>query len=222
MALTDVFYTLGPDNIAYLLIFLTFFAIIMTSLKRLPLFKDPYGNPNLPSMAIIAFSVSALIVYGISRSDFSFENFFYDVGFSAESLLPVLTIIIIIVALFIIWKFKFGALLIALGLSLILATLFTSVIYEKTTALVIGIIIIFIGFLLLRRVRKWVGKHYDPKKEKRQWKSGNLPLLIGILIIALGFVLKIYWGLSQTGTIIIFCIGALFAMIGIIGKIVSS
>ena len=60
----------------------------------------------------------------------------------------------VVIALFIIWKFKVPGFFITLGTLFILVSLFTNLIYERTTAIVIGLVIVGIGFLLRRDVRE--------------------------------------------------------------------
>ena len=163
-SITDIFERFGPDNIIYLSLFLILFVFIATILKRVGIFKDAYRNPDTKSVAVISLAISLMATYGIYRSDYDIESLFYNFGFSANSLYPVLAIILILASIFIIWKFRIGTLLIILGLLLGLTTLFTEIIYEKTTAMIIAAVMLLVGLLLLERTRRRNALRGEPER----------------------------------------------------------
>ena len=102
------------------------------------------------------------------------------------------------------WRFGIGVLLLGLGLILGLTALFTDVIYERTTALIIAGVLIFIGFFMLKRVRRGIAGSYDWQKEKRQWKGRSYVMILGVLSVILGLII---------GSTIVIIIGAIVAVL---------
>lgn len=182
-SVTDFFDRIDPQTMIIGAIFLIAFALIYYSLSRV--FKDSYGQPNKAIAAPIAFSVSALIVYGIYKYGFDFEGIFYDIGISSDLLYTILPIIFFILAILIIWKLKIRGFLILLGLLLILLTIFTEIFYEKGLTFLIGLILLIAGLLLWGRARRgvgtagrgalkagrYIGSKYDWEREKREARA---------------------------------------------------
>ena len=186
-SLGNFFDRIDPQTMILLLLFLIFFVLIFYPLSRF--FKGPYGQPNKVIPAIIAFSISAIIIYGLYRTGFDIGSIFFNLGFSVDLLYPILAIVFLIIAGLLIWKLKFSGFLMVFGLFIILLTAFTDIFYEKGITLVIGLVLLVVGFLLKRRGRrvmggiargawggakgvgrgaKWVASKYDWEKEKRQ------------------------------------------------------
>ena len=212
-SITEIFDRFGAENIIYLSLFLIFFTFLFTVLNRVGIFRDHYGNPNTGSLTVISLSISLLITYGFYRSNYNIEDLFYNFGFSTDSLYPVILIAILALLVFIMWRFSVGILLMVLGILLALISIFTEIIYEKTTALIIAIVLFLIGLLLTKAGRrgvirggKWISGKYDWKKEKSQWRGRTHVLILGVLIFILGFIL---------GQIYIIIPGIILTLIGI-------
>lgn len=60
--------------------FIISFALIFMSLSRV--LKDPYGRPNTTIAAVIALSISGLIIYSLNRTYIDVEYFFYKIYYS--------------------------------------------------------------------------------------------------------------------------------------------
>ena len=222
-SITGFFDSIGSQDLILLTSFIIIFAFLFFVLTRINLFRDAYGQPNKAIPGIISFAISMLSVYGIYRSGFDLEGLFSGFGLSAESLYPLIWIVLIAAAVFIIWAFGkrkegfsfkrgFGWLLSTSGLFILGITIFTDLIYEKGIALVIGVILFLIGLLLWKKARsglkvagKFVRRHY-PRK------SGTLVLVLGVLVIVFGWILSQY---------IIVIIGIIVILIGILYAIKS-
>jgi len=108
-----------------------------------------------------------------------------------------------------------GVLLIMLGL----------VLNNQKIILIAGVFFTLIGIWLWARKRPGLyrpldfRKGYSPVQERRQWRSGNAMMFSGVLLIIFGFVLKAYWGASQTVVYVFAAIGGIFFIIGLIAKI---
>jgi len=162
-SLGEFFDRIDPQTIILVLLFLIFFALIFYALSRI--FKDPYGQPNKGIAGTIAFCISAIIIYGLYRTGFDLGSVFYDWGFSVGSLYPILSVLFLIVAGLLIWKLKISGFLMTFGLFIILLTIFTDIFYEKGLVLIIGIVLLVVGFLLWRRRRR---KNRGPRSQRGQ------------------------------------------------------
>ncbi len=168
-SLTNFFSSIDPTTITFGLLFLIFFILIFYALSRV--FKDSYGQPNKGVAGGLAFAVTSLIIYGLYRTGFNFENIFYDLGLSAGSLYPILTILFLVVAIILIRKLRFSGFLMIFGLFILLLAIFTDIFYEKLVAFVIGAVFFLIGLALWRRRKKKRGRgesgygyDYSPRK----------------------------------------------------------
>lgn len=137
-----IFYNLNPEVIILGLLFVIFFALIQLFLSR--------SLKDKNSSSVIAFCVSLLAVYGISRTGFDISNLFYKIGINtptAESLIyTVLPFVIIGGLIFIFWKVKIRVIFVLVGLILMIGSRF---VYEKVIVLVIGIVSLLIGLILM-------------------------------------------------------------------------
>ncbi len=143
-SLPDLLRNIDPQTMILGALFLLAFTLIYYALSRV--FKDSYGQPNKTMAGIIAFIISALIIYGINQYGFDIEGLFYGIGLSSGILYLILPIILTAGAIFLIWKFKQYSFLI-IGLLLILLTLFTDIFYEQGLVLIIGVIMLLIGLI---------------------------------------------------------------------------
>jgi hypothetical protein len=165
-SISSFFSSIDPETITFGLLFFIFFALIFYGLAKV--FKKSSGEPNKGVAGTIALALSLLIIYGIYRSGFNIEDWFYDLGISTGALYLIALIIFIVLAIFLIKKIKFRGFLIVFGLLIILLTIFTEIFYEKLVALIIGIILLIIGILLrTKRKRKLTGYHegYNPSPQ---------------------------------------------------------
>ncbi len=185
-SITDFIDNIGPDNLVFIASFIVFFALLFYALGKF--FKDSYGYPNKPVVGTIALAVSFIISYfGIYRSGFDLENFFYRVGVSFD-LTPILLLIISLFVIWIIWflgrrkefgrttfslKRGLGGLFILLGALTIFLAALTDIFYEKTMAIIIGWVLIIIGFLLLKRRKKRTWEDDYPPSPRRQGIFGQ-------------------------------------------------
>ena len=169
-SITDFFSGIDPATITLGLLFLIFFALLFYALSRI--FKDSYGQPNKAIAGIIAFAIAFLIIYGIYRSGFNLEDLFYSFGISSNTFYLIASIIIIIGAIFLIKKIKFCGFLIALGLLLILLSIFTDIFYEKTTVFIVGLVLLVIGLFLWRRRRRYPRPPREPRPTREPREPG--------------------------------------------------
>jgi len=193
-SLANFFDRIDPQTIILVLLFLIFFAFIFYALSRI--FKDPYGQANKGIAGVIAFAISAMIIYGLYRTGFDLGNIFYNLGFSADFLYPILAIIILVFAILIIRslgrtkKDEFGRRTFSLrrglggffmvfGLFIILLTIFTEIFYEKGITLIIGIVSLVIGLLLWRRRRKNRGPRSQRGQRWPKRSPSNEPMGYG-------------------------------------------
>src|SRR3989304_5066187 len=153
ISLADIFDRLDPSTVFYVLLFFILFTVLILALSRANLFRNARGQPNSTASGIVAFSISTMIVYYLYRTGYNIESFFYDLGFSVDSFSFLLVIVFLVLAFLIIKKLGYSWFFIALGL-FIIGLSFTNLIYERTTAIVIGLVIVGIGFLLRRDVRE--------------------------------------------------------------------
>ncbi len=119
------------------------------------------------SMAAIAFSL--LATYGVHRTGWDYDSFFYEIfgfiGISEEILYYIIPLIVLAGLIFSVIKFSLGPTLTVLGLFL-LGVSFTDLIYEKGFTLVIGLIL-FVGGLFL-----WIRKK-KPNLGSSGYSSGS-------------------------------------------------
>ena len=178
-SITGFFSSINPDDMILMTLFIIIFAFINFSLGKF--FKDSYGNPNKAIAGVVAFAVTSLIVYGFWRTGFDLGGLFYNVGISEDTLFFIMPIVLLVAAIFIAWKVGFAALFLIFGAFIVLITIFTDLIYEKLTSLIIGVVLFLIGLWLWWRKRKgrlgygggssgWFGR-YDPDKDIRAAKA---------------------------------------------------
>lgn len=138
----DIFYMLNPEVMILGLLFIIFFALIQLFLSR--------SLKDRNSASVIAFCVSLLAVYGISRTGFDVSGLVYRIGINssgAEDIFySILPFIILGGLIFIFWKVKMRVILTLSGLILMIASRF---VYEKAIVLGIGIVVLCIGLYLV-------------------------------------------------------------------------
>ncbi len=164
ISLADFFDSLDPSTVVYGLLFFIFFTVIFLILTKVNLFKGKrthWGGeePNTTAAGVVAFAISALIVYYMYRQDYNLESLFYEMGFSVDLFSFLLLVVFLLIAFVIIKKFKLAGFFIVLGLIIIFIAGFTDSIYEWETALIIGAVFFIIGVFLAKNVRKWWKKN---------------------------------------------------------------
>ncbi len=145
---------IDPSTMILGALFIIFFFILNLTFGKF--FKDSEGNPSKGTW-IPALATTSLIIYGLNKTNFDFEELFYNIGFSEDILTTILPLILLAGIIFLIWKFTFGIVSMTCGGLLILIS-FTNLIYEKGITLVLGIILLGIGIYI---------NHKWPKKKKR-------------------------------------------------------
>ncbi|HEA46338.1 MAG TPA: hypothetical protein ENH99_00995 [Candidatus Pacearchaeota archaeon] len=169
-SMPDLLRSIDPQTMILGALFLLAFTLIYYALSRV--FKDSYGRPNKTMAGIIAFIISALIIYGINQYGFDIGGLFYGIGLSSGILYIILPIILTAGAIFLIWKFKQYSFLI-IGLLLILLTLFTDIFYEQGLVLIIGVVMLLIGLVWgwKRRGRENTNRDYSGEDIRQQQKQ---------------------------------------------------
>ncbi len=147
-------------------LFLIFFAIIYFATSRV--FKDRSGYPNKGVASTISIVTSLLIVYGIHQTGFEVEELFYNIGVSEGMLNTLVPIILLIGAIYLIYRFKFKGFFLTFG-ALFIGLSFTDLIYAKGLLASIGAAFILIGLFLLRRAKKKEqgGVDREPPRQSR-------------------------------------------------------
>ncbi len=151
-------------------IFLLSFALLFLALSRA--FKDNKSIAGIVS-AIVAFGIT----YGLNKTGFDFEGFFYNIGISEGVLMTIIPIIILAGMVFAIVKLKSGSLLVFGGL-LILLSFF---VYEKVILITLGAILLVVGLVLIGRKKKHeIGGSAGPHERRtsfsgprENWVSGR-------------------------------------------------
>jgi len=142
----------SPDFVLYSFILLISFWFLNLILSRVPLFHGSDGGRSKQS-TIGAFLISVGITYWTYNSGWSIDNLFYRLGFSSglsDILFPLVSLVVIVL---VIWKFRVRGLFLGSGLLLITIS-FTELVYDKNSVLVIGVILLLVGFWLWNRARK--------------------------------------------------------------------
>lgn len=138
----DIFYMLNPEVMILGLLFIIFFALIQLFLSR--------SLKDRNSASVIAFCVSLLAVYGISRTGFDVSSLVYSIGINSSAaedvFYSILPFIILGGLIFIFWKVKMRVILTLSGLILMVASRF---VYEKAIVLAIGIVVLCVGLYLV-------------------------------------------------------------------------
>ncbi len=141
--------SIGGENIFLGGTFILFFATLFYGLNR------SMNNPQISG--IISLIISLFITYGLHKTNFDLENIFYKIGIPDGASLIIIFIIIIGAGIFLWYKSGFPGILISLG-AILLFLGFANLVYEKTTTIIIGFILMAVG------AGWW--KKYPPKGNK--------------------------------------------------------
>ncbi len=168
-SLNNLFSTIDPATFVYILIFLIILTVVNLAIRRTSLFTEKSGEPNRVAAGVVSFSVAALIVYYIYQSGYDVSSVLYNLGFAGNLQSLLVIIIAVILAIFVIIKFKWPGFFIISGLLLMGISVFTQLIYEQGTAFALGFILVFIGL--------FVGKKMHEKKLKREARISNIRMV---------------------------------------------
>jgi hypothetical protein len=174
-SLGEFFDRIEPTTIVLVLVFIIIFGIIFYALSRV--FKDRYDEPNVTLAGVISFALSALIIYGLYRYGFDLGDLFSGFGISEDLLYILLSILLIIGALFIIIKIGIKGFFLISGALLLFLGIFTDFFYERFTAAIIGLVLLLIGIGLARvfggakKAGGWVKGKYNPERQRRQARA---------------------------------------------------
>jgi hypothetical protein len=156
-SITGFIDSIGPENLFFMASFIVFFVLFFYALGKV--FKDSYGYPNKPIAGTIALVGAFMASYGLHRSGFDLAGFFYGTGIDTGLLYPILAIIFLVFAIFIIRYIKLSGFLMLLGAFFLAIALFTDIVYEDTFLGIIGAILLLVGFFVWRRsMAKKLGK----------------------------------------------------------------
>ena len=97
-----------------------------------------------------AFCVSFLMVYGINKNGYDFENLFYSLGLSSDALFTLMLTVLFVGTIFLGFKMGFGIALMVLGLLFIVAAIL-GLVYEQGASIFMGIIFIAIGYFVYEK-----------------------------------------------------------------------
>ncbi len=175
MALSYFFTRIDPSIIILGALFLIFFTFINYILSKV--FRDKYGNVNRATAGIIAFCISVLAIYGISRTGWNIGNFFYSFGISDTILWVIGIIVFIVISFFVIKWLKLCGFMMIFGAALVIIS-FTNLVYEQWIVFLIGIILFIIGaWLCIRRKKKRkIKKNHELEEENPSRKDALIKL----------------------------------------------
>ncbi len=190
--------SLDPQMVIFFVAFIVFFTLLHTVI-----FSKFFKGNTLPSV-IVSGVLSFAFSYGIYRLDFfDIDSFLFSIGVSSDVFWPVLVIILTLLIILMLKKFKAWA-PIMLGL-LLIGLSATDLIYEKGLAAGIGFALLLIGIIW-----KWVsrGKNkYGVYKPRRKTGWDALIIFIGLLLVFGGIL---------TGSILLIIGGIVLAVLGLL------
>ena len=162
-SLTNLLNNIDSSTMILGTVFFLCFIFINFSLSK-------FFKGNSLNSGITSFIISLLITYGINKSNYNLENFFYYFGFSEVFLNTILPIVAIVAIIYLFIKLKSNAFFVIGGVLIFMGG-FTEVFYESGTVIFIGGLLIIGGLIY----KSWEKKGKE-KKEKEGWKNmfGNL------------------------------------------------
>jgi len=147
-SIRDYLYSIDPQSMTLAIVFIVLFAFIFYGLSRT--LKNSAGEPNTIISAVISFAISAFAVYGINRSNFDITNIFYNIGISGDAIIWIISIFAILIALFLIKKFRFSGFFMISGILMVSLVIFTDVIFKEGIFTGVGIILFILGIIIKR------------------------------------------------------------------------
>jgi membrane protein implicated in regulation of membrane protease activity len=155
-SLTNIFYSIDADILAYISLFLIFFALIHWLLKK-TMFKD---SPGI--LTVISASSALLAVYGLIRANFSIAGLMSNLNFPPMLQYNLVWIIFLLIFIILWVKKGLGICLMIIGLGLIIIGIL-KLVYADTEFIVTGIILFILGFIWHR----W-------RKHRKKYKEMSL------------------------------------------------
>ncbi len=138
--------SLDPSTAILGSIFIISFILINFSLSKA--FKTQKGISG-----ILSFIISFLIIYGLNRSGFDYQNIYYDlfynIGLSSGVASTFLPLIVLAAAIFIVWRFSLWVLLLMLGIFIIIYGTFFA--YASFATVIIGGIFIIAALVIKKK-----------------------------------------------------------------------
>jgi hypothetical protein len=203
--LNDFLYNIDANTILLALLFVVFFAIINFGLSR--------ALKDRGTSSIISFCISLLAVYGINKTSLDLTGFFSGIGLTENIIYSIVPIVIVVGLGFMIWRLKLSWTLILTGVFLIIISL-TSIVYEKTWVLAVGIALLVLGIILLIRSKR--NKNQTPGNQPAPQSTGSKSMLWYLLIILV--LVGVYAVISKLITFIIIAAVAILILLIIIFK----
>jgi len=154
-ALSDFLNSIDASTMVLVSVFIISFVLLHFSLSHV------FKRENKASAGILSFVLSLLITYGINRSGFNFEGFFYNIGISGDFLYSIIPLIILGALIFMGIAWGFGKSLFIMGLFLMISSFF---VYEAGVIAILGIILSIAGAIIWN---KWPKKK-TPNKEMKE------------------------------------------------------
>jgi hypothetical protein len=121
------------------------------------------NRTKLNNSWVIALILSFFATYGLTKLNIPIENIFYKIGFNERLLFEIGPWIVLAFAIYFVWKWGFGKLLMIFGLIFFALGIFR-VAVESGAAMTIGIALFLIGLLINKKETRW-------KKKKRELKK---------------------------------------------------
>ena len=107
-SLSDLLDSIDSSTMILGAMFIISFAFVNFALSR-------FFKGNRATAGVVAFVISALIVWGINKSGIDYESFFYDIGLSEGFLYAVLPLVLLAGLIFLIIKVGMGMALMIFG-----------------------------------------------------------------------------------------------------------
>ncbi len=183
---TSLINTADPlQMLSFAAVFIIIFALVRIGLGH-SLFKNSLTGGITAVGNVVSAAVTFLIIYwGFYQTNFSLAGSLSNVGLSSNILYIILGIIFLVGMIYIIRKTGFGGFLIMFGVTIVAITFFTTWIYEKGAALVIGIILILTGLGVWRHSRKFLKSNYSGSGLKKNRSKYEL-FFFGIAVLIFG------------------------------------
>lgn len=152
VSIGDFFQEIGTENLVLGTLFLIFFAFINFILTK------SFMKDNRPVAGVISFCVSLLAVYGIYYADFDITGLMFNFGVTEDIITTWVPIIFIAGLVFLSYskkekKWKFYRTFLISGVLFIILGM-TEAVYESGLFIIIGIILLMLGFYLWWKKRK--------------------------------------------------------------------